>query len=175
MRTGRTTLIQRSFSDLEYAAKRKVTRRERLLGDLEAITPRADLLTALAPHYPKGEGRERPSIGLERMLRMYIVQQTLGQSDEGLEDALYDSHAIRSFVGMDLGREASPDAATLLDSRHLLEQNKLTERIFTAIKAHVAQKGLMPREGTIVATPSSTENREGQRDPETHQAKKGSQ
>ncbi len=81
------------------------------------------------------------------MLRMYIVQQTLGLSDEGIEDALYDSHAIRHFVGIDLGRETAPDATTLLKFRHLLEENKLTERIFTAIKAHLAEKGLMLREG----------------------------
>ena len=76
--------MQKSFSDLEYAAKRKVTKRERLLGELEAITPWSELLKALAPHYPRGEGRGRPPIGLERMLRMYIVQQTLGLSDEGI-------------------------------------------------------------------------------------------
>ena len=172
--------MQKSFSDLEYAAKRKVTKRERLLGELEAITPWADLLSARVPYYPKGQGRGRPPIGLERMLRMYIVQQTLGLSDEGIEDALYDSHAIRHFVGIDLGRETAPDATTLLKFRHLLEENKLTERIFTAIKAHLAEKGLILREGTIVdatiiAAPSSTKNREGQRDPEMHQTKKGNQ
>ena len=172
--------MQKSFSDLEYAAKRKVTKRERLLGELEAITPWSDLLSALVPYYPKGQGRGRPPIGLERKLRMYIVQQTLGLSDEGIEDALYDSHAIRHFVGIDLGRETAPDATTLLKFRHLLEENKLTERIFTAIKAHLAEKGLILREGTIVdatiiAAPSSTKNREGQRDPEMHQTKKGNQ
>jgi len=172
--------MQKSFSDLEYAAKRKVTKRERLLGELEAITPWADLLLALSPHYPKGEGRGRPPIGLERMLRMYIVQQTLGLSDEGIEDALYDSHAIRNFVGIDLGREAAPDATTLLKFRHLLEANQLTERIFTTIKMHLAEKGLMLREGTIVdatliAAPSSTKNQGGKRDPEMHQTRKGKQ
>lgn len=172
--------MQKSFSDLEYAAKRKVTKRERLLGELEAITPWADLLSALSPHYPKGDGRGRPPIGLERMLRMYIVQQTLGLSDEGIEDALYDSHAIRNFVGIDLGREAAPDATTLLKFRHLLEANQLTERIFTAIKTHLAAKGLMLREGTIVdatiiAAPSSTKNQDGKRDPEMHQTRKGNQ
>ncbi len=172
--------MQKSFSDLEYAAKRKVTKRERLLGELEVITPWADLLSALSPHYPKGEGRGRPPIGLERMLRMYIVQQTLGLSDEGIEDALYDSHAIRNFVGIDLGREAAPDATTLLKFRHLLEANQLTERIFIAIKTHLAEKGLMLREGTVVdatiiAAPASTTNQDGNRDPDMPQPKNGNQ
>ena len=180
MRIRRTNPMQKSFSDLEYAAKRKVMKRERLLGELEAITPWADLLSALAPYYPKGQGRGRPPIGLERMLRMYIVQQTLGLSDEGIADTLYDSHAIRHFVGIDLGRESAPDATTLLKFRHLLEEKQLTERIFTTIKAHLAEKGLMLREGTIVdatiiAAPSSTKNSEGQRDPKMHQTKKGNQ
>ena len=142
--------MQKSFSDLDYAAKRKVTKRERMFGELEAISPWANLLSALAPYYPKGQGRGRPPIGLERMLRMYIVQQALGLSDEGIEDALYDSHAIRQFVGIDLGRETAPDATTLLKFRYLLEENKLTEHIFTTIKAHLAEKGLMLREGSVV-------------------------
>ena len=105
--------MQKSFADLEYAAKRKTTRRERFLAELERITPWSELLAALAPFYPKGGGRGRPPIGLERMLRMYIVQQSLGLSDEGIEDALYDSQAIRQFVGLDLGCESAPDATTL--------------------------------------------------------------
>ena len=172
--------MQKSFADVEYAAKRKTTRRERFLMELERITPWSELLAALAPFYPKGEGRGRPPIGLERMLRMYIVQQSLGLSDEGIEDALYDSQAIRQFVGLDLGRESAPDATTLLKFRHLLEAHQLTETIFVTIKAHLASQGLMLREGTIVdatiiAAPSSTKNQKGERDPEMHQAKKGNQ
>ena len=172
--------MQKSFSELEYAAKRKTTRRERFLAELDRITPWSELLAALAPFYPKGEGRGRPPIGLERMLRMYIVQQSLGLSDEGIEDALYDSQAIRQFVGLDLGRESAPDTTTLLKFRHLLEAHKLTETIFATIKAHLASQGLMLREGTIVdatiiAAPSSTKNQQGERDPEMHQAKKGNQ
>ena len=176
----RAGVMQKSFADLEYAAKRKTTRRERFLGELDRITPWSELLAALAPFYPKGEGRGRPPIGLERMLRMYIVQQSLGLSDEGVEDALYDSQAIRQFVGLDLGRESAPDATTLLKFRHLLEAHQLTESIFATIKAHLASQGLMLREGTIVdatiiAAPSSTKNAKGERDPEMHQAKKGNQ
>jgi IS5 family transposase len=172
--------MQRSFSDLEYAAKPKVTRRDRLLGEIEAVTPWAALAAEIEPFYPKGEGRGRPPIGLERMLRMYIAQQCFGLSDEGTEDAIYDSQAIRGFVRIDLAREAAPDATTLLKFRRLLETHKLTERIFVSINSHLAAKGLMLKEGTVVdatiiSAPSSTKNQSGQRDPEMHQTKKGNQ
>jgi len=113
------------------------------------------------------------------MLRMYIAQQYVGLSDEGIDDALYDSQAIRHFVGIDLSRESAQDATTLLNFRHLLESHQLTESIFNAINGHLAEKGLLLREGTIVdatlnATPPSTKNKAGQRNPEIHQSKKGS-
>ena len=123
---------QISFADAEFAAKKRVTRRERFLGEMEQVVPWAALLAVLAPHdFPGAEGRRgRPPIGLERMLRMYFLQQWFGLSDEGLEDAIYDSQALRGFLGLDLGREAVPDATTLLGFRHLLEAQGLTERIF---------------------------------------------
>ena len=124
--------------------------------------------------------RGRPPVGLSRMLRMYVAQQCFGLSDEGIEDAIYDSQAIRGFVGIDLSREGAPDATTLLDFRHLLEQHQLTESIFNAIAHHLAAKGLLLREGsivdaTLIAAPPSTKNKAGKRDPEMHQSKKGNQ
>ena len=150
--------MQRSFSELEYAAKKKVTRRDRFLSQIDAVTPWADLVSALAAHYPKSDQRGRPPIGLERMLRMYVVQQCFGLSDEGIEDAVYDSQAIR----------------------RLLETHQLTQTVFNTINLHLSQKGLLMREGTIVdatliAAPSSTKNGSGERDPEMHQTKKGKQ
>lgn len=172
--------MQASFSALEYAAKKKVTRRDRFLGEIEAVTPWSVLIGEIDPFYPRGGGRGRPPIGLERMLRMYIAQQCFGLSDEGTEDALYDSQAIRGFVGIDLARESAPDATTLLKFRRLLETHKLTQRIFDTINGHLAAKGLLLKEGTVVdatiiAAPSSTKNRDGERDPEMHQTKKGNQ
>lgn len=172
--------MQSSFSDLEYAAKKKQTRRDRFLSEIEAVTPWPSLLNVVAPHYPVSGKRGHPPIGLERMLRMYIVQQCFGFSDEGTEDAVYDSQAIRRFVGIDLNREAAPDATTLLKFRHLLEAHHLTESIFAAINAHLAERGLFLREGTIVdatliAAPPSTKNKERARDTEMHQTKKGKQ
>ena len=172
--------MQASFSELEYAAKKKVTRRDRFLGEIDKVTPWSALVAEIEPFYPKGTGRGRPPIGVERMLRMYITQQCFGLSDEGVEDAIYDSQAIRSFVGIDLSRESAPDATTLLKFRRLLETHHLTERIFTAINTLLAVKGLILKEGTVVdatiiAAPSSTKNQSGERDPEMHQTKKGNQ
>ena len=172
--------MQSSFSELEYATKKKVTRRDRFLGEIAAVTPWSALVAEVEPFYPKGTGRGRPPIGVERMLRMYIAQQCFGLSDEGIEDAIYDSQAIRSFVGIDLSRESAPDATTLLKFRRLLETHELTERIFNAINTLLAVKGLLLKEGTVVdatiiAAPASTKNREGKRDPEMHQTKKGNQ
>jgi IS5 family transposase len=172
--------MQTSFSDLEYASKKKVTRRDRFLGEINAVTPWSALVAEIEPFYPRGQGRGRPPIGVERMLRMYIAQQCFGLSDEGTEDALYDSQAIRSFVGIDLSRESAPDATTLLKFRRLLETHQLTERIFAAINSLLAAKGLILKEGTVVdatiiAAPSSTKNDKGERDPEMHQTQKGNQ
>ena len=172
--------MQTSFSDLEYAGKKKQTRRERFLAQLQAVTPWAQLEAALAPFYPTGKGPGRPPLGLSRMLRMYVAQQCFGLSDEGIEDAVYDSHAIRRFVGIDLAREAAPDATTLLKFRRRLEDHGLTGVIFQAINAHLAEQGLLLREGTIVdatliAAPPSTKNRDRARDPDMHQTKKGNQ
>ena len=172
--------MQSSFSDLEYAAKKKLTRRDRFLAEIDAVTPWSALVAELEPFYPKGQGRGRPPVGLERMLRMYVAQQCFGLSDEGIEDAIYDSQSIRRFVGIDLGREDAPDATTLLKFRHLLEEHQLTRKIFEVINQHLAAKGLLMREGTIVdatliAAPPSTKNKDKARDPEMHQTKKGNQ
>lgn len=170
--------MQKSFSDLEYANKKKLTRRDRFLAEIEKVTPWNELQQVIEPFYPKVVGAGRPPIGVARMLRMYVAQQCFGLSDEGIEDAIYDSQAIRAFVGIDLNRESAPDATTLLKFRHLLEANGLTKKIFDTINGHLAQKGLMMREGTIVdatliAAPPSTKNKDGKRDPEMHQSKKG--
>lgn len=172
--------MQTSFADLEYAARKKRTRRDIFLDELERLAPWAALEQAIRPFYPESGLPGRPPIGLCRMLRMYLAQQCFGLSDEATEDAVYDSHAIRRFVGVDLGRERVPDATTLLHFRHLLEAHALTESLFQVINTHLAERGLFLRQGTIVdatliAAPPSTRNATGQRDPEMHQSKKGKQ
>lgn len=173
---------QTSFSQAEYAGKKRITRRDKFLAEMEQVVPWSRLLDALSPsYYPDSRGRRgRPPVPLERMLRLYFVQQWYALADEALEDAVYDSQALRNFVGIDLAVEAVPDATTLLKFRHLLEKQSLTQLIFEEIKAHLAEKGLMMREGTVVdatliAAPPSTKNRAKARDPEMHQVKKGNQ
>lgn len=171
-------IMQSSFSDVEYASKKKLTRRDRFLAQIETVTPWQDLERVIEPFYPKGDGRGRPPIGLSRMLRMYVAQQCFGLSDEGTEDALYDSQAIRRFVGIDLSCESAPDATTLLKFRRLLETHGLTKKIFATINGYLAAKGLTLKEGTIVdatliAAPPSTKNGDKARDEEMHQSKKG--
>lgn len=170
---------QMSFAQSEYAGKKKVTRRERFLAEMEELVPWARLVAVIAPHYPKGE-RGRPPIGIERMLRIYFLQQWYGLADEALEDAIYDRQAMRTFAAIDLSVEAVPDATTLLKFRHLLEAHDLTRQLFQAVGALLEERQLLMREGTIVdatiiAAPCSTKNARKERDPEMHQTKKGHQ
>jgi IS5 family transposase len=170
---------QMSFAQSEYAGKKKVTRRERFLGEMERVVPWARLCGVIEPHYPKGE-RGRPPIGVARMLRIYFLQQWYALADEALEDALYDSQAMRTFAGIDLSADPVPDATTLLKFRHLLEAHDLASRILAEVGALLSERKLLMREGTIVdatiiAAPSSTKNAAKERDPEMHQTKKGNQ
>jgi transposase, IS5 family len=157
----------------------KRTRRAEFLAEMDRVVPWVELVALIEPHYPQ-PGNGRPPVGAERMLRIYFLQQWFNLSDPGVEDALQDSLAMRGFAGIDLGREPAPDETTVLKFRHLLERHGLAERIFTEVNAYLQQRGLQIGTGTIVdATiihaPSSTKNKNGQRDPEMHQVKKGNQ
>jgi len=170
---------QTSFAQSEYARKKKTTRREKFLAQMEAVVPWGRLVALIEPHYPSGK-RGRPPVGIERMLRLYFLAQWYALADEALEDAIYDSQALRNFAGIDLGSEAVPDATTLLHFRHLLEAHGLTRGIFGEIGALLGEKKLLLREGTlidasIIAAPSSTKNVRRERDPQMHQTKKGNQ
>lgn len=173
-------MSQRSFASAEYAMKKKRTRREKFLAEMECIVPWPRLIAVIEPLYPKSGRVGRPPIGVAKMLRMYCLQQWYGLADEALEDALYDSQALRDFVGIDLSRESVPDATTLLKFRRLLEEHGLTVKLFEGINADLAECGLLLREGTmvdatIIAAPPSTKNKDKARDPEMHQTKKGNE
>lgn len=173
-------MSQRSFASAEFAMKKKRTRREKFLAEMERLVPWTRLLAVIEPLYPKSGRVGRPPIGAAKMLRMYCLQQWYGLADEALEDALYDSQALRDFVGVDLSRESVPDATTLLKFRRLLQENDLTRSLFDEINAHLGEQGLLMRAGTIVdatiiAAPSSTKNAGKARDPDMHQTKKGNQ
>jgi len=170
---------QGSFSQAEYAGKKKQTRRDKFLGEMEQVVPWARLVARLQPFYPKGE-RGRPPVGLERMLRLYFLQQWYGLADEALEDALYDSQALRGFAGIDLAAVTVPDATTVMNFRHWLERHDLTKVLFDEVGATLEERGLLMRQGTIVdatiiAAPPSTKNKSKTRDPEMHQTKKGNE
>ena len=170
---------QGSFSQAEYAGKKKQTRRDKFLAEMEQVVPWARLVARLQPFYPKGE-RGRPPVGLERMLRLYFLQQWYGLADEALEDALYDSQALRGFAGIDLAAVTVPDATTVMNFRHWLERHDLTKVLFDEVGATLEERGLLMRQGTIVdatiiAAPPSTKNKSKTRDPEMHQTKKGNE
>lgn len=170
---------QMTLGDIEYASRKKITRREEFLQAMDAIIPWADWIEMIRPHYPSGR-RGRPVRGIETMLRMYLLQVWFNLSDVGVEDAIYDSYAMRTFMKLNFLSEQVPDATTLLKFRHLLEKHKIGEQIFEDLKLRLDKAGLLMHGGTIVdATiihaPSSTKNAKGKRDEEMHQVKKGNQ
>jgi transposase, IS5 family len=176
MKGKQTTLSMAGFD--RYA---KPTRRELFLTQMDKVVPWGELCAVIAPVYPKAEGGPgRPAVGLERMLRIYFVQQWFNLSDPGVEEALYDSLAMRRFVGIDLGREPVPDETTVCKFRHLLESHELGKVLFEQVHRHLEGQGIKISRGTIVdATiinaPSSTKNATGERDPDMHQTRKGKQ
>ena len=159
----------------------KTTRRAQFLTDMDRIIPWPELAAAIEPVYPKvSEAGGRPPIPLERMLRIYFLQLWFNLSDPAVEEALYDSAAMRSFVSIDLGVEGAPDETTVCKFRHLLERNKLGKTLLKAVNEYLRTNGIKIANGTIVdATiinaPSSTKNQDGKRDPEMHQTAKGQQ
>ena len=172
---------QLSFASLDFAAKKKRTKRDVFLAEMTAVVPWAKLEALIEPHYPRlgPQGGRRP-FPLSTMLRIYCLQQWYNLSDPGAEEALYDIQSMRAFAGLELGRDAIPDETTILNFRHLLERHELTKAIFAAVAEHLAAKGELLRGGTIVdatliAASPSTKNREQKRDPEMSSSKKGNQ
>src|SRR5512134_3655023 len=166
---GVRTMKQTTFASLAWAAKGRTTRRERFLAEMNAVMPWARLTALIEPHYPKA-GDGRPPLPLERMLRVYFMQNWFNLSDPQAEDSLYDIESMRRFAGIELAEDDIPDESTILRFRHLLEEHRLTERIFAEIRALLEEKRLLLKSGTIVdatiiAAPPSTKNAERQRDP----------
>jgi IS5 family transposase len=168
---------QRTFASMAWQAKGKVTRRERFLAEMDAVIPWTRLLGLIAPHYPKA-GNGRQPLGMEKMLRIYFLQQWFNLSDPQAEDAIYDSESMRRFARVELGDEVVPDESTILRFRHLLERHGLTQAIFDSITGLLEERRRLLRSGTIVdatiiAAPSSTKNASATRDPEMKQTRKG--
>jgi transposase, IS5 family len=170
---------QQSLTD-GFEKYRKATRKEQFLKEMETIIPWQGLVEAIEPFYPKPEGAGRRPIGIERMLRIYFLQHWFNLSDPAAEEALYDSRAMRQFVGVDLGNEPAPDETTICKFRHLMERHNLGDQLFHLVNQYLQENGLKVNRGTIVdasiiSAPSSTKNKKKQRDPEMHQTKKGNQ
>lgn len=171
---------QQTLAEATFERYRKTTRRERFLAEMDRVVPWAELCALVAPVYPGGEGAGRPPVGVERMLRIYFLQHWFNLSDPAVEEALYDSRAMRAFVGIDLGREPVPDETTVCNFRPLLEAHDLGERLFARVCEYLQDQGFRIHTGTIVeatiiSAPASTKNRDKQRDPEMHSTKKGNQ
>jgi transposase, IS5 family len=170
---------QLTLATVGFERYAKTTRRAAFLDEMERVVPWSALCDLIEPFYPK-PGNGRPPVGVERMLRLYFLQQWFNLSDPAVEEALYDSLAMRGFVGIDLGREPVPDETTVCRFRPLLERHELGQRLFDEVQRHLAAKGLKVATGTIVdATiinaPASTKNANKTRDPEMHQTRKGNQ
>jgi transposase, IS5 family len=171
--------MQLTFGDAEGLGQRKRTRREVFLAEMEQVVPWQPLLALIAPHYPSLGRPGRQPYPLETMLRVHFLQQWYGLSDPAMEEALYEIPTLRRFAGLG-GLDTFPDETTILNFRRLLERHGLARKIFERVNAHLARRGQSLRSGTIVdatiiAAPSSTKNREGRRDPQMHQTKKGNQ
>ncbi|SEE30542.1 IS5 family transposase [Pseudomonas anguilliseptica] len=168
---------QMTFADAEYAGKRKQTRKELFLIEMDQVVPWKGLNALIEPYYPKGEGG-RPAYPLMAMLRVHLMQNWFGYSDPAMEEALYETTILRQFAGFNL--ERIPDETTILNFRRLLEKHELAAGILAVINGYLGDRGLSLRQGTIVdatliKAPSSTKNKDGKRDPEMHQTKKGNQ
>lgn len=171
---------QQSLSTAGFEKYQKQTRRARFLSEMDRVVPWGELAAVIEPYYPAPTGAGRRPIGLERMLRIYFLQHWFNLSDPGVEEALYDSRAMRDFVGIDLGREPAPDETTVCKFRHMMEEHDLGAELFRAVGQYLEENGLKVSQGTIVdATiinaPSSTKNKKKERDPEMHQTRKGHQ
>lgn len=171
-------MSQMSFGDAEYAGKRKRTRREEFLAEMEQVIPWSSLLKLIEPFYPIA-GRGRHPYPLETMLRIHLLQNWYALSDPAMEEALYETTPLRVFAKLSLNA-AIPDETTILNFRRLLEENELAPEILERVNAYLTRKGLLLKRGsivdaTIIAAPSSTKNQDQSRDPEMHQTKKGNQ
>jgi IS5 family transposase len=162
-----------------FELKIKRTRKREFLDEMELVVPWGELEALIAPHAPLGK-TGRPPVAVRTLLRIHFMQQWFGLSDPAMEEALYDVPMYREFAGLDNGLERLPDESTILRFRHLLEANNLSLQILGAVNATLAAKGLLLKSGTVVdatliAAPSSTKNKDAERDPEMHQTKKGNQ
>ena len=169
---------QLNFADIEYSNRRRTTKREEFLNKMDQVIPWDTWVKTIEPYYPKGKRGRRPQ-EIEKMLRMYLLQNWFNLSDEGVEDAIYDSYAMKQFMGVNFSaNEQAPDATTLCKFRKLLNENQITEQLFKDVQEVLSREGKMVQGGTIVdatiiTAPDTKKNKTTQSDPEMHTVKKG--
>lgn len=173
--------LQLGFTDYEQTYAKKKTRRQRFLDEMEATVPWDAFLALISPvyHRPSAKGG-RPPFPLEVMLRIHLLQQWFTLSDPLMEEMLIDTPCFRRFAGIDMVEDRIPDETTILNFRHLLEENRIAEQLLETVNQSLREKGVMLKEGTIldatiINAPSSTKNKTGERDPEMHSVAKGNQ
>lgn len=169
---------QISFSEAEYSVKKRKTRREKFLEQMDSLIPWKRLEKKIQKHYPRA-GKGRQPYPLSTMLRVHCMQLFYNLSDPAMEDALYEIESMRRFAGLHITGPL-PDETTILKFRHLLEKHDLGKALFKEVNRYLGREGLMLKEGsivdaTIISAPTSTKNQDGKRDPEMHQTKKGNE
>lgn len=170
---------QMSLATTGFELVHKRTRKREFLDEMELVVPWVELIELIEPHAPKGKNG-RPPFAVSTMLRIHFMQQWFGLSDPAMEESLHDIPLHREFAKLDAGVSRLPDESTILRFRHLLEKHELSAKILSTINAILANHGLLLKAGTVVdatliAAPSSTKNKSGERDPEMHQTQKGNQ
>ncbi|MBI2453883.1 IS5 family transposase [Candidatus Peregrinibacteria bacterium] len=169
---------QNSFLAIAHQGQKRL-RCEKFLEEMERVMPWEKFFNEIAPYYVEQEtGRKRMELSM--MLKIYFLQQWYSLSDREAEEMIYDRNSFQKFLGIDLLSQKAPDETTILNFRHLLEENKLQEHFLRIVNAVLEKRGLLMREGsivdaTIIAAPSSTKNNEQKRDPEMSSTKKGNQ
>ncbi len=146
---------QQTFSDIEYSNRRKKTKREEFLNKMIETIPWEQWVEEITPVYPKGK-RGRPPISIETMLRMYLLEIWFNLSDAGVEEAIYDSYAMRTFMNIDFLKDQVPDATTLFHFRHLIEEKHISKKIINDIKKRLRDEGLQIHRGKITDAVLST-------------------
>lgn len=168
---------QLNFTDIEYSNRRRITQKEAFLTKMDSIIPWEEFVELVKPFYPDGK-RGRKPIEIETMLRMTMLQVWFSVSDDGLEDAIYDSYCMKAFLGLNFEDNQVPDATTLCKFRKLLNENHLQKKIFNQVQEILKRKGLQVKGGTIVdatiiEASSCKKNKDNSTDPEMHSVRKG--
>lgn len=165
---------------LAFSQTTRRTRKREFLDSMDRVVPWVELVALIEPFAPEAGRRGQQPFAVEALLRIHFMQQWFNLSDPAMEEALHDVPVFRDFAGLTSWGDALPSDSSILRFRRLLEQHKLAEQILATVNDLLAQQGLLLKAGTVVdatliAAPSSTKNKEGARDPEMHQSKKGNQ